>query len=675
MNLIVVESPTKAKTFLSYLDSKQYKVVSSMGHVRDLPIKKLGIDLEHNFEPQYEIIANKAKTIKEIVKESKKAQKIILATDQDREGEAIAFHLEYVLKEKLKKKVNFERIIFHEITKQTLLDALTKPRKLNQKLFDAQQARRVVDRLVGYQISPYLWKRYSKSWLSAGRVQTVVLRFIVEREKEREKFKEEKYYIVKGLFMAKTELPVAKLTKLKGKPFFIKKTFLLFDGQYEYQISLLKDQSKHDQEITRLRKEQYIVQEVIESVYEKKPPPPFITSSLQQFAGSYLSFTPKRTMRIAQSLYEKGLITYHRTDSYNLSSKFVSDCRQYIKKQYGQEYLAQTPRIYKKKSKLAQEAHEAIRPTSLTNNPEKNKVTLNSAEKRLYSIIYYRSLATQMRDAQMQKQKIVISSKTEDVFVIEAEKVKVEGYLITRDKEGVRTNVWQTSLKKGDQLKLKELSSEFKETQPPPRYTEATIIKTLEAKGIGRPSTYAPIVALVLERQYVFKKERKLVPSNLGISVSDLLTDKFAELFQIDFTASMEDRLDTIALGETQWQTVVQEYYKPLSNSLKKASKDTSKIRIEETTKEKCPDCGHALVIKISRFGRFFACSNFPDCRYTKSFLEKAGVKCPQCKSGEIIIRFSRKKRRFYACDRYPKCDYTSLWLPKDKSKPLNSKN
>jgi len=667
MKLIIVESPTKARTFNKFVDPKDYLIVSSMGHIRDLPAKKMGIDLEHNFEPEYELMPSKKKLITEIVREARKATEVVLATDPDREGEAIAEHIKQILSEKIK-KVRFSRIVFHEITQEALELALKKPSEVNRDLFDAQQARRILDRLFGYKLSPYLWKRFAKRWLSAGRVQSVALRFIVEREKERAKFLSEHSYPIKGQFRSTKKLPIAKLLKLKGKPYYQTRTILLFDGKYEYQITILKKLSELEGEKERLLKESYRISLIEESLTTRQPPPPFTTSALQQYASSYLGYSAKRTMRLAQSLYELGLITYHRTDSNYLADKFILEAQKFIKKEYGLDYLSKSVRRYKTKSKLAQEAHEAIRPTSLIVKPTSAEVIkLNHDQVKLYQQIYNRALATQMSEARLKNQKIVIESLKLDQFVISGQEIVFSGYLILYEKSKDELQL-QTDLKEGSLLKLTELLTEERETQPPPYYNEASLIKTLEGRGIGRPSTYAPIVSLIQERQYVDKKGRDLIPTQLGVSISDLLTAKFDSLLQPVFTAKLEDELDAIALGKSKWAAVVKEYYSPFSAQLEEAYLETEKIKIEEKTDKKCPKCGKSLVIKISRFGKFYACSGFPDCKYTENFLQTVDQLCPKCHEGQIVVRFSKKKRRFYACSRYPKCDFTSLWLPRPSS-------
>jgi len=677
MNLIIVESPTKAKTFSKYVNPKEYQIISSMGHIRDLPVKKLGVIIEKNFEPEYEIITGKEKVVKPIVDLAKKAETIILATDLDREGEAIAFHLHYILLKKIGKKIEnkFKRIVFHEITKEALEEALKETRTLNEPLFDAQQARRILDRIVGYKLSPYLWKTFSKSWLSAGRVQSVALRFIVEREKERLAFTKSKFFVIEGLFKHSSQELEAKLLLLKKEKLIFSKEIQLFDGKYEYQQSIITSAESAKTEVARLQKETYIIDSVEEKVAKRSPPPPFTTSTLQQYASNTYSFTAKRTMRIAQSLYELGLITYHRTDSFNVSEKFVNEVRKYIKAEYGQEYLSPQARVYKTKSKSAQEAHEAIRPT----NPAKKvadleKEGLTAEQQKLYEAIYRRSLACQMADAEIIKQKILIVSKVADTFRTENEQIKFPGFLSLYEKTA------GAGLMKGlvakTEVKVKVINSLEKETQLPPRYSEASLIKTLEARGIGRPSTYAPIISLIQERQYVNREGRELFPSELGTSISNVLSDKFNTILDVSFTAKMEDELDEISLGNRKWQDVVKSYYDPLAAQLETAYKGIQKVKVEELTNEKCPECQYPLAIKMSRFGKFYACTNFPKCKYTKSFLQPTDVVCPKCGKGQVVVRFSRQKRRFYACDQYPECDFTSLWLPKSTTKetPLDKK-
>ncbi|PJE63223.1 type I DNA topoisomerase [Candidatus Roizmanbacteria bacterium CG10_big_fil_rev_8_21_14_0_10_39_6] len=670
MKLIIVESPTKARTFGKFLKTGELEIISSMGHVRDLPQKKLGVDVEKTFLPTYEILPGKKKLIDEIIRKARHAKEVVLATDPDREGEAIAFHLRYVLHEAVP-KIIFKRIVFHEITEEALQDALKNPRDIDERLFDAQQARRILDRLVGYTISPYLWKKFSKYWLSAGRVQTVALRFVVEREKERKKFKSAAYYSFESVFKVRQEIVLAQLVLLRGKSFYMSTSLPLFDGKYTYKRSIVT--SEHDARIEkeRLEKEHYSLRDVAETIVKRSPPPPFITSSLQQHASTTMGYSAKKTMRTAQALYEKGLISYHRTDSMTLSTAFIAKVRMYVKNTFGVEYLATTVRNYKTKVKNAQEAHEAIRPTNIFTTPAGLTDGTPVDQIRLYEAIYKRALATQMTDATFKKQLLTFVSLHKDEFTAEAQIIVHPGFLRLYEQ---KAPIVLYSVAKGDLVDLKSLNMLAKETQLPPQYTEASLIKSLEKRGIGRPSTYAPIVSLIQERQYARKQDRALSPSVLGTKIADVLSEYFAKIFDVDFTAGMEEKLDDIGTGSLSWKTVLADFYRPLEVLLKKAYENTNKIRVEEQTDESCPQCSKKLVIKISRFGKFYACEGFPTCKFTKPHLQKTGVVCPQCSKGELVVRFSKKKRRFYGCATYPKCDYTSLWLNKtDEQEKIDS--
>ncbi|MCR4329968.1 MAG: type I DNA topoisomerase [Candidatus Roizmanbacteria bacterium] len=671
MKLIIVESPTKARTFGKFLKVGELEIISSMGHVRDLPQKKLGVEIEKTFLPTYEILPGKKKLIDEIIRKARHAKEVILATDPDREGEAIAFHLRYVIHESVP-KVTFKRIVFHEITEEALQDALKNPRDIDERLFDAQQARRILDRLVGYTISPYLWKKFSKYWLSAGRVQTVALRFVVEREKEREKFKSVSYYSFESEFKVRQELVLAQLVRLRGKSFYTSTSLSLFDGKYTYKSSIVTSEDEARIEKERLEKEDYSLSGVSETLVKKTPPPPFTTSSLQQHASTTMGYSAKKTMRTAQALYEKGLISYHRTDSTTLSTAFIEKVRDYVKNTFGDDYLATGVRNYKTKVKNAQEAHEAIRPTNIVTTPLNLKDSTPTDQAKLYEAIYNRALATQMTDATFKKQLLTFISSQEDEFTAEAQIMVHPGFLRLYQQ---KAQEMLYSVAKDDVVELKLLNMLAKETQLPPQYTEASLIKSLEKRGIGRPSTYAPIVSLIQERQYVRKQDRALSPSVLGTKIADVLSEYFAKIFDVDFTAGMEEKLDDIGTGSLSWKTVLTDFYGPLEILLKKAYENTEKIRVEEKTDEVCPKCSKKLVIKISRFGKFYACEGFPTCKFTKPYLQKTGVVCPQCSKGELVMRFSKKKRRFYGCDRYPECDYTSLWLKKtDENEVIDSK-
>lgn len=653
MHVIIVESPTKAKTFSRFVNEHEYVITSSMGHVADLPQKKLGITLEdEHVHLTYTLLPGKKKMVNDIVTLAKKARSVILATDPDREGEAISYHLKRLISEK-DDGIEFQRIVFHEITKEALEEALKVAHDVNQPLVDAQQARRAVDRLVGYKISPYLWKRFSKRWLSAGRVQTVALRFIVERERERTSFSRKKYYGVTGTFIVEGISIDGMLQDLSSAPFYRTTKLNLFDGTYSFRESVITSPEKAQQEESRLKKESYIVSSVTESLSKRTPPAPFTTSSLQQYASTRFGYSPKRTMRTAQMLYEKGVITYHRTDSVIVSSAFIQSAHKYIEKNYGHDYIGK--RVYKTATKNAQEAHEAIRPTKLEKPDE-----LSGEELKIYDAIYKRALASQMADATIRKQRVYLASKQNDVFITEREQVEFNGYLAIEN-DGVDSREL-LPLTQGQAAVCNALTFEEKETQPPPAYSEASLIKTLEKRGIGRPSTYAPIVTLIQERQYVKKVNRALEPTQLGIKMVEVLSPAFPDVFNVEFTAQMEKSLDEIAEGSS-WEKVVIALNKLLEEQLATAQTITEKVKIEESTDELCPRCQKQLVIKMSRFGKFYACSGFPDCKYTKSYSQQTDVECPECHQGKLVVRFSKKKRRFYGCSRYPDCNYTTLWL------------
>lgn len=669
MKLVVVESPTKIRSFKKILGKEEdYEFFATLGHFRDLPENKMGVNITENFKPEYKVLRKKSKIVKALKEIGKKADELILATDPDREGEAIAYHTAYLLdfvKEewpdfKIMESSKIKRIIFHEITPSAIKKALKEAGKLRKNLIKAQFARRILDRLVGYSVSPILWKKAGKNWLSAGRVQTVALRLIVEREKERESFEKEKYFVIYGEFVKDSFKTKAELKKLQGENIEIKRTLKLFAGPYTYSLTKIKKEILEETK-ERLKSESYYVSDIQESIVKRLPPPPLTTSLLQQEASRNFGFSSKYTMRLAQDLYERGLITYHRTDSFHLSQGFIFKARDTIEELYGKEYLSEKARQYKTKSKLAQEAHEAIRPTNLKLTPEKFSSTgLTSAHRRLYSLIYVRSLASQMKSAEVKILRLTIESKNKDIFVAKAENVIFPGFLRAfgyKEKEKVSFK----GIKKGEETILKKLETIEKETTPPPRYTEASLIKTLEEKGIGRPSTYAPIVSLLQERRYVEKEQGYFVPTLLGRKISDYLGKVFPDIFNLEFTAKMEDELDKIANENKELVEVLQEFYEPFRKNLDESKNDKGFINIEEEVKEKCPECGRPLVIRFSKYGKFYACTGYPECKYTKEYLKKAeGVECPKCGSS-VIIRKTKKGKRFYGCENYPKCDW-SVW-------------
>ena len=652
-NLIIVESPTKAKTLTRFL-GKDYRVVSTMGHIRDLPKKKLAIDVEHNFQPKYVLVPQKKKAIKIIRDESKKAKEIFLATDPDREGEAIAFHVAYILK---MKEDGVSRIVFHEITKDATEEALANPRKIDLNLFNAQQARRVLDRLVGYKLSPLLWRKIRRG-LSAGRVQSVAVRLIVDRERKIEKFVSEEYWEIwaelkKHIGGKRKDIYgfLAKLVKKNGKPIKI------------------KNESQAKEVLTELREADTVTYQVERKETKQAPPPPFITSTLQQNAVYRLGFSSRRTMYAAQRLYEKGLITYHRTDSFHLAQQAIKKMRQYINSTYGSYYLPLKPGVYKAKSKVAQEAHEAIRPTDVkcqTSDVER----LGRDESRLYDLIWKRALASQMNAAIWDKTKIgtqAASEKNIYLLMTDGRTVKFDGWMILyggKEKERKRE---LPRVKKSDELDLVKTTSEQKFTQPPPRYTEASLIKALEERDIGRPSTYAPTITTIQGRQYVEKFEGKFKPTPLGTTVNDFLLDYFPDIVDYDFTAKMEDDLDEIANGKKKWVPVIKEFYQPFAKQLEGVTKVAERVQVPtEVTDEKCPKCKKGkLVVRIGRFGKFLSCSRFPKCKYTAPYIPKLeGVKCPKC-GGDVVIKKTRKGKQFYGCSNWPTCNWASWRKPK----------
>lgn len=674
MPLIVVESPTKARTFNRILKAENktdYFVFATLGHFRDLPKESLSIDLEHDFKPKYEIMSNKSKVVTELKKLAKEHDEIILATDPDREGESISYHVAYILDflnedwpeitpEKSKKTVR--RIIFHEITPKALKEALEHTDELRLNLVKAQQARRILDRIVGYKLSPLLWKKLSKNWLSAGRVQTVALRFVVEREKEVLAFPKDQFAVVSGLFNAESQELSAKLIKIGDESIEEKKTLKLFSGEYTYTRGL-RSAEQMEQLRGEMTSDQYSVTDVSESDAVRYPPPPFTTSLLQQDAINRYGLSSKIVMRIAQDLYERGLITYHRTDSFNLSASYVFRAKDFIAETYGKEYALEKPRGYKTKSASAQEAHEAIRPTRIENTPTvvAKEKKLNKNQQMIYELIYNRALATQMKEASLIQYKLTLTGSKGYVFESEAQKVVFDGFLRVLSPEFSKKHTEGLTIKTGSTASLKELTIESKESRPPYRYSEASLIKTLEENGIGRPSTYAPIISLLIEKAYVDKDGRYLKPTSLGTAISDYLSSAFETLFSIDFTAKLEQNLDDIAEGSEKLLDVLKGFYTPFAEILGKQEQNTETIEVKEEDAEPCPKCGKPLQIRFSRFGKFYACSGYPDCKFTKPFLYVVkDRKCPKC-GGNVVVRYSKAKRKFYGCSNYPKCDYVEF--------------
>jgi DNA topoisomerase-1 len=651
MNLIIVESPTKARTLSRFL-GKDYTIEATMGHIKDLPKSKLGVDVDNKFKPIYEPVEKKRAVVSKIVKASKKAIGIFIATDPDREGEAIAQHiLEAIVNGEKQTKAKLQRISFHEITKEAVEDAISHPGRINTNLVDAQVARRVLDRLVGYKLSPVLWKKIRRG-LSAGRVQTVTVRLIVEREREIENFKPVEYWEI--LVDLKTEKKPERnitlaLVKVDGKK------------------AVVANKSESETVVGDLKSAAYKVAEVKKRQLTKNPYPPFTTSTMTQSAARLFYWSAKKTMSTAQRLYEQGLITYHRTDSTNISLKAIEKVREYIKSKYGDPYLPPKPRFYKTKSKVAQEAHEAIRPTAV-NNVSSITNGKTRDESRLYGLIWNRFVASQMQSAVYAETTIDVlalaKNGKEYLLRVSGQIMKFDGWrkLFSKDTESILL----PEVEKEEKLKLVGVSSNQKFSQPPARFNEATLIKTLEKMGIGRPSTYAPIISTIQLRQYVEKNEGRFTPTPVGLVVNDFLVKYFPKVFEYDFTAKMEDGLDEIANGEVVWTGVIGDFWKPFEKTLISAEKKSQRVQIPtEKLGEKCPECKSGeKVLRIGRFGKFISCSNFPECKYTEKYVEKLNLKCPECKDGDIVVKYTKKRRKFYGCSHYPDCKWASWHKP-----------
>lgn len=657
--LVIVESPAKAKTIERYL-GKKYKVKASMGHVRDLPKSQMGVDIEQNFEPKYITIRGKGPVLKELKTAAKKAKKVYLAADPDREGEAIAWHLAHSLDLDLSSDC---RVVFNEITKDAIKESFKHPRMINMDLVDAQQARRILDRLVGYKISPILWKKVKKG-LSAGRVQSVALRLIIDREKEINDFKPEEYWTITGSF-------------LKGKETFEAGFF----GKNGKKLPL-KSEEDVKAVLAQLKGNKYTVDKVTKKERKRNPALPFTTSTLQQEAARKLNFRAKKTMMIAQQLYEGidlgkegtvGLITYMRTDSTRISNTAVEEASAFIDQAYGKEYLA-GKRKPAKKNENAQDAHEAIRPTSVLRKPADLKAVLGRDQLRLYKLIWERFVASQMAPAVLDTMSVDLSNNGL-TFRANGSKVKFAGfmkvYVEGKDDQLEEKDRMLPDLKEGDTVLSKDIEPEQHFTQPPPRYTEARLVKTLEELGIGRPSTYAPTLDTIQRRGYVGLDNKRFVPTELGQIVLDLIMEFFPEIINVEFTAKMERDLDHVEDGETEWVQIIDSFYTDFEKRVKKAEAEMKEVEIEpEYADEDCELCGSRMVYKMGRYGKFMACSNFPDCRNTKPIVKQIGVKCPKCHEGNIVERKSKKKRIFYGCDRYPECDFVSWDKPIERKCP-----
>ena len=649
-NLVIVESPAKAKTIEKYL-GKRYKVLASNGHVRDLPRSQTGIDVENNYEPKYITIRGKGPLLKELKKEAKKADKIFLASDPDREGEAIAWHLSHALGE----DNDYYRVVFNEITKDAVKDSFKAPSEINQQLVDAQQARRILDRLVGYNISPILWKKVKKG-LSAGRVQSVALKLIIDREEEIKKFKPEEYWTITNTFKKGRQSFTGKFNSVKGK-----------------KVDL-KQESDVKEVLAQIKGDDFEVGKVVKQEKRRFPANPFTTSSLQQEAARKLNFKARKTMMIAQQLYEGialgrngtvGLITYMRTDSTRISPVAQEEAATYIEGKYGKEYLKAGSN---KKVAAGQDAHEAVRPTSSDRTPDNMKQYLSRDQYRLYKLIWDRFIASQMAPAVLDTVRVDFWNN-DVMFRSNGQTIKFKGfmtiYIEGKDDEEEELENALPELNEGEVVKAEKIDPKQHFTQPPPRYTEARLVKTLEELGIGRPSTYAPTLDTIQKRNYVRMDQKRFMPTELGEVVNDSVTEYFPDIIDVQFTNEMERSLDDIADGEADWVSVIDKFYKGFSPQVERAEDEMEKIEIkDEPAGEDCEKCGSPMVYKMGRYGKFMACSNFPDCRNTKAIVKSIGVKCPKCNEGDVVERKSKKNRIFYGCDRFPECDFVSWDKP-----------
>ncbi len=708
-SVVIVESPAKSKT-ISKILGKGFTVKASIGHIKDLPKKKLGVEVDKNFKPEYITIPGKEKVIKELKQTAKKADKVYLATDPDREGEAIAWHIAEVIS---KASDNVYRIIFNEITERAVKDAIKNPKRIDSNKVDAQQARRILDRLVGYGLSPLLWKKVRRG-LSAGRVQSVAVKLVVDREREISAFKKEEYWSINA-FLEGSKAPKfwAKLSKLTQKP--------EEEGKF-----LIPNKDIADSVSTELKDKNFVLKKIEKKLKKRTPYPPFITSTLQQAAARELRFTAKKTMVVAQQLYEGieigkegsvGLITYMRTDSLRIAPEAQEWARKFISKNFGKEYVPEKPPVYKSKAS-AQDAHEAIRPTYEDKKPEDIKQYLSKEQLALYTLIWKRFLSSQMAPAQLDQTTFIIEASDKKTAFAEMRAsgtvIRFDGFMTlyteTKDESDDDEEGILPALKEGEKLKLIELQPKQHFTQPPPRYTEATLVKMLEEKGIGRPSTYAAILSTIQDRKYVDKIEGRFSPSELGVVVNDLLVEKFPELIDMDFTAKMEDELDRVEEGKMKWVRVVKDFYKPFKKDLKDATKTLGRVKPEDIptdqtcekcgkpmvirwgrhgrfmacsgfpeckntkqledgtqkpenvpTDEKCPKCGSPMVLKAGRYGKFLACSGYPECKSTKPL--SIGIKCPE-DGGDLIQRRSKRGKLFWSCSNYPNCKFASWYKP-----------
>lgn len=660
-DLVIVESPAKAKTIKKYLGGN-YEVIASMGHVRDLPKTRLSVDIKKKFAPKYEIIKGKEKLVEELKELAEKSDKIYLATDPDREGEAISWHLAYILGLPLDDN---NRVEFNEITKNGVTNGMANPRSINIDLVNAQQARRILDRLVGYKLSPFISQKIRRG-LSAGRVQSVAVRIIVDREEEIRKFKPEEYWTIDAKFIPKGS----------------RKSFsasLYSDANGKIKIENQEQAEKIEQDLADA---EYMITKVKHGTRRKNPAPPFITSTLQQEASRKLGFQSRRTMKVAQELYEgvdiegmgaTGLITYMRTDSLRISDVAKEEAAQYILNRFGEKFLPAKPRVFKTKSN-AQDGHEAIRPSMPSLSPEDVKASLTSDQFKLYNLIWNRFMASQMSDCIQKTTQAEISAK-EYIFKASGYYVDFEGfttlYVESKDTEEEKSTQLPP-LEKDMPVKCKELKKNQHFTQPPARYTEASLIKALEEYGIGRPSTYAATITTITSREYVKREAKTLYPTELGEVMTNLLKERFPKIVNYKFTAQMEEKLDEVEHGQEEWVELLDEFYSDFDKTLKKAKEEMEGVKLqlkEDQTDIICDKCGRQMVVKVGRYGKFIACPGYPECKNVLKFVEKTGVKCPKC-NGDVIIKHTKKKRVFYGCSNYPECDFVSWNEPVNERCP-----
>ena len=650
-NLVIVESPAKAKTIEKYL-GRNYKVLASVGHIRDLKKSTMSVDFENNYEPEYINIRGKGPLINDLKKEAKKAKQVYLASDPDREGEAISWHLAHILNLDEHDK---NRVVFNEITKDAVKNAFKEPRQIDMDLVDAQQARRVLDRIVGYSISPILWKKVKKG-LSAGRVQSVALKLIIDRENEINAFKPEEYWTIDGTFKKGARQFQASFYGINGK-----KMKLAINDDVKNVLSQIKN-------------DEFTVESVEKKERKRHAPLPYTTSSMQQDAANKINFRTRKTMMVAQQLYEginigsgvQGLITYMRTDSTRISPVAQNEAAAFITERFGEKYSKHGSRI--KNSSGAQDAHEAIRPSSVFNTPENIAKYLDKDQLKLYTLIWNRFVASQMTAAVFDTMSVKLEQNSVQ-FAASGSQVKFDGYLVIYNDSD--KNKMLPEMEKGDIVKRVNTNPEQHFTQPPARYSEATLIKTLEENGVGRPSTYAPTIETIQKRYYVKLVSKRFEPTELGEIVNSLIIEFFPDIVNVKFTADMEAKLDDVEVGKEQWQKVIDEFYQPFEKEVAKAETEMEKIQIkDEPAGFDCEVCGSPMVIKLGRYGKFYACSNFPDCHHTKAIVKEIGVECPKCHQGQIIERKTKRNRLFYGCNRYPDCDFTSWDKPVGRSCP-----